>query len=120
MSLVGDPRAGIPAEGGLMQISGIDWLMSWFVVLAGAGLFVVLAVVILFVAAWCLIFKRAGYPWAFGIVTIVPIANVIAILLLAFSTWPVEREVERLRAMIPRYAPNAGAPVVPPPEHPDG
>jgi hypothetical protein len=98
-----------------MQINGFDWLWSWLVVFAGLGLLLALAVVILFVAAWCLIFKRAGYPWALGLVTIIPVANVIAILLLAFSTWPIEREVERLHELMARYASNAPAPIFRPP-----
>lgn len=49
------------------------------------------------IIAWCMIWKRAGYSWALGLLMLVPLANFIVFLILAFSKWPVEREVERLR-----------------------
>jgi len=48
--------------------------------------------------AWCFIFKRAGYSWALGLLTLVPIANIVVFFVLAFSRWPIQNEVDRLRA----------------------
>jgi len=61
------------------------------------ALLIALGVGLLAVIAWCMIWKRAGYSWALGLLMLVPLANFIAFLVLAFSKWPVEREVERLR-----------------------
>lgn len=48
--------------------------------------------VVLVVWPFCRIFSRAGYPWAFGILMIVPIANIIMPFVLAFGDWPIFRK----------------------------
>ncbi len=65
-----------------------------------------LALTALMVLAMCMICARAGFPWALGLLSLVPIANLVLWPVLAFSKWPIQREVERLRQ-------SAGA--VPPP-----
>jgi len=47
---------------------------------------------------WCLIFRKAGWSWAMGLLTLVPIANVVMFLMLAFARWPIRRELDALRA----------------------
>ena len=69
-------------------VPGLGVLLVVFVAL-GAGLISIIA--------WCMIWKRTGYSWALGLLMLLPLANFIAFLVLAFSKWPVEREVERLR-----------------------
>lgn len=58
----------------------------------------VLPIFILGVVAWYRIFRKAGFsPWL-GIVMLAPVANLCLLFWFAFSTWPVELEVARLRA----------------------
>jgi hypothetical protein len=47
----------------------------------------------------CLIFHKAGYSWALGLLMLVPIANIIMIFVLAFGDWPVRRELRQLKQM---------------------
>ena len=46
--------------------------------------------------AWCFIWKRAGYSWALGLLMLLPVANIVAFFVLAFSRWPVQRRLDRL------------------------
>lgn len=48
-----------------------------------------LALNILYVVAFCKIFSKAGYHWAMGLLMLVPIANFVMPLVLAFGQWPV-------------------------------
>jgi hypothetical protein len=69
-------------------------------VFAGAILIAVLvglAITILSVFAFCRIFSKAGFSWAFGLLILIPIANVIVPLILAFSDWPVLKELQALK-----------------------
>jgi hypothetical protein len=45
----------------------------------------------------CVIFHKAGYSWAWGLLTLVPIANIIIPFMLALGDWPVNRELRRLK-----------------------
>ena len=47
----------------------------------------------LFFAIWWQIFKKAGYSGALGLLMIVPIVNFILLLYLAFSDWPIHRDL---------------------------
>ena len=66
-------------------------------------IFLALAIFICLVAAliktWinCMIFRKAGYSWAWGLFTLVPIANIILPFVLALGDWPVRRELHRLK-----------------------
>lgn len=60
------------------------------------AIFVSLVVTIVTALIFCRIFHKAGFHWALGLLMIVPIANVIMPFYLAFSDWPIEKE---LRAM---------------------
>ncbi|MBN1560873.1 hypothetical protein JW998_11520 [candidate division KSB1 bacterium] len=46
----------------------------------------------------CLIFKKAGYHWALGLLTFVPLANLIILIYFAIDRWPVLRELEQLKS----------------------
>ena len=46
---------------------------------------------------FCKIFAKAGYHWAFGLLTVVPIANLLVPFFLAFADWPAQRELRDLR-----------------------
>ena len=46
---------------------------------------------------WCKLFSKAGYPWALGLLVLVPIANIVVAFYLAFADWPVLKELRQLR-----------------------
>jgi hypothetical protein len=64
-----------------------------------AGIFMVfvmlfaLIIAVIQIVAFCKIFSKAGYSWALGLLMLVPIANIIITLYLAFAEWPIEREL---------------------------
>jgi len=68
------------------------------------GIIVVLAVV---VVAWVKIFFKAGYryPIVMALLMLVPIANFVLFCLLAFSKWPIQRQLEMWKKIdgIPRF-----------------
>jgi hypothetical protein len=61
------------------------------------GFFLFLVIVLLFALIHCKIFSKAGYPWALGLLMLVPIANLVMLLVLAFGDWPIHREMRLLR-----------------------
>ena len=69
---------------------------------SGTNLYIVLgvgiAVLVLAIVVWWLIFHKAGYSGALGLLMFVPVVNVVMLLILAFGRWPVRQEVQRLRA----------------------
>ena len=56
-----------------------------------------LAATIITVFAFCRIFSKAGYSWALGLIALIPIGNVIMLLVLAFSDWPIAKELRALK-----------------------
>ncbi len=78
-----------PAPPGL---HGFNIIVMLFVLLV-ALFSIVFAVII-----WWRICSKAGYSGALGLLMLVPLANIILLLVLAFGTWPIEEEVRRLRA----------------------
>jgi len=80
---------------------GIPEIHEGISVFAGAlGCFMFCIYVVIAAAtiwAFCKIFSKAGYHWAFGLLMLVPIANLVMILYLGFSDWPVLKEIRQLR-----------------------
>jgi hypothetical protein len=69
-----------------------------FALLMGAiGLMVGLTVLILTLVVWCKVFSKAGYNWAPGLLMLIPIANIVMMLILAFSDWPILKEIRELK-----------------------
>ena len=68
-----------------------------FIVIAALALF--LCMVAALIKTWinCMIFHKAGYCWAWGLLTLVPIANIILPFVLALGDWPVRKELRRLK-----------------------
>lgn len=58
---------------------------------------VILGLTVLTVVAFYKIFSKAGYHWAMGLLMLVPIANIIMPLILAFGQWPIHRELNAYR-----------------------
>jgi hypothetical protein len=67
------------------------------ILLAAFAILVSLIMMALLTFAFCRIFHKAGYCWALGLLTLVPLANLIMPFVLAFGDWPVQRELRRLR-----------------------
>ena len=65
-------------------------------------IFVALIVIVIQILAFCKIFSKAGYCWAFGLLTLVPFGALIMILILAFADWPICRELRTLKPPTPR------------------
>jgi uncharacterized membrane protein len=59
-----------------------------------------LAMFILQVVVFCKIYSRAGYPWAMGFLMLIPIVNFIMMLILAFSEWPIQKQVRQLQQQL--------------------
>ena len=62
------------------------------------GFFFVAIIAVIAALIYCKIFSKAGYHWAMGLLMLIPVANLIMLLVLAFGEWPIEREVKALRA----------------------
>lgn len=60
------------------------------------GILMVLGIIIVKALICCKIFYKAGYCWALGLLMFVPIANIIMAFILAFSDWPIQRQLRRL------------------------
>ena len=73
----------------LAPVLGLGMLV--FVILA------VLSVLIISILLWCKIFSKTGYHWAFGLLILIPFGNLVVILILAFSDWPVLKELRLLK-----------------------
>ncbi len=55
--------------------------------------FIVLGFTAIKVFSFCRIFSKAGYSWAFGLLMLLPMAEVVIPLILAFMDWPVCKEL---------------------------
>lgn len=60
------------------------------------------------------IFQKAGMNGALSLLNLVPIGSIVVICILAFSEWPIERELKALRAA------TGGNPQIPPGNPPVG
>jgi hypothetical protein len=49
------------------------------------------------VFSFCRIFSKAGYSWAFGLLMLMPMSELIIPLILAFMDWPVFKELRLLK-----------------------
>ena len=54
---------------------------------------IVLAFTAIKVFSFCRIFSKAGYSWAFGLLMLLPLSEVVIPLILALIDWPVCKEI---------------------------
>lgn len=66
---------------------------AWGIAIIIVVVLVSLASTILTAIVCCKISSKAGYNWALGLIMLVPVANVILLLILAFSEWPIQKEL---------------------------
>ena len=64
---------------------------------AAVVLLTVLTSVVISAVIYCMIFHRAGYHWALGLLTLVPIAGIVMLCILAFCDWPIQKELRQLK-----------------------
>ena len=64
------------------------------------ALAVFISLIALLIKTWinCMIFHKAGYSWAWGLLTLVPIANIILPFVLALGDWPIRKELRQMKA----------------------
>ncbi len=55
--------------------------------------FIVLGFTAIKVFSFCRIFSKAGYSWAFGLLMLLPLSEVVIPLILALIDWPVCKEL---------------------------
>jgi len=87
---------------------------------AMSGVIIICALVVLAftVLVYFMIFQRTGMnPWL-SLLMLVPIANFIMLIILAFTEWPVQREVRALRAQLSGGTLYPGTAAPPPPPGP--
>ena len=60
-------------------------------------LLVILAICATGLVPFCKIFSKAGYPGILCLPMIVPLLNIMMLLFLAFSEWPVLKELKAVR-----------------------
>jgi hypothetical protein len=84
---------------------------------AGLLLFILivsLASVIFAVIIYWRIASKAGYNGAMSLLLFIPIVNLIMIIMFAFSEWPIQKELNQLRAMAGRGSGAGYPPPFPP------
>lgn len=81
----------------------VDWqdneVVTWLT--GGVGLVVAIVVWLVVVIAYIRIIQKAGYSGWWILIGLVPVVNVIMFLVFAYSRWPVQRELDELRARTP-------------------
>ncbi len=92
---------------------------------AGATAAIVIGVIslVIFIFAifvWWRIFAKTGYSGALSLLLLIPIANLIVILVLAFSEWPIQRELNALRQQAAMNSPQYPQGPQYPPQGPQG
>jgi uncharacterized membrane protein YhaH (DUF805 family) len=80
----------------MAQMSNSAASAAMMIATAFAVLFAV-AISILALVVYCKITAKAGYPWALGLLMVVPVANLIFLLYFAFAEWPIQRELRQWR-----------------------
>lgn len=62
---------------------------------------VILGMMVIALVPWFFIYKKAGFSPAMGCLMFIPVVNIIMLFVLAFSQWPIERDLENARIGIP-------------------
>jgi len=78
------------------------------------GLLVGLAAFVFAIVIYWRIVSKAGYSGAMSLLLFIPIVNLIMIIIFAFSEWPIQKELNQLRAMAGRGGGSGFPPQYPP------
>lgn len=60
---------------------------------------------LLLMIPWFFIYKKAGFHPAMGCLMFIPIVNLVMMFILAFTEWPIEREMQNLKRSLPGPGP---------------
>ena len=52
------------------------------------------------IALFCLIFRKAGYHWALGMLMLLPVVNLVMLIHLAVGRWPLEDRLDKARGRL--------------------
>jgi len=80
---------------------GPDMPPIFVMIILAFAIFVGLIVTIIKVLLYCKVFSKAGYCWAFGLLVLVPIVNIVMPFILAFGDWPIQKELRALKPQTP-------------------
>lgn len=80
----------------LSQVSG-EFASMFTFIMVGVAILLGVVLTAITLVAFCKVCMKAGYSWAWGLLVIVPFGNLIVPLFLAFTDWPVHRELRHLR-----------------------
>ncbi len=69
---------------------GLAVLFVWLMIVLGM-------LALIGTIAWK-ITARTGYPGPLGLLYFIPLANLVFLIVLAFSEWPIQRELKELKA----------------------
>jgi hypothetical protein len=73
----------------------------------GAIIIVYAIIIALALVVYWKIVSKAGYPGWYSLGMLVPCVNLVLLIMFAFTDWPIEKELQRLRGMpqgsYPRY-----------------
>lgn len=64
-----------------------------------------LSINIIYLIAMCKIFSKAGYHWAMGLLTLIPVVQFFIPLFLAFGEWPIEKKLKACQQQTPSEQP---------------
>ena len=71
------------------------------------GVIIGIAAIVLVIMVWWRIFSKTGHSGALGLLMFVPFVNLIVLLYLAFSEWPIERHLAQLYAQRSAHYPTS-------------
>jgi DNA-directed RNA polymerase subunit RPC12/RpoP len=66
-------------------------------------IFLYIVIGLFFLYCWICIVMKAGYTWAFGLLFLIPVVNLILYILFAFETWPLQMKYRKVRDELAEY-----------------
>jgi len=84
-------------QSGFSYSQGAQGVPVFIAIMIIFSLIVGLAMAAVMVYSFCKIFSKAGYSWAFGLLVLVPLGNVVIPLVLALMEWPILKRVRQLK-----------------------
>jgi len=78
------------------QVSA-QYASGFMIAMMAFGFLVALVVIAITLVVYCKITAKMGYSWALGLLMLVPAANIVLLLYLAFADWPIHRELHQLK-----------------------
>ena len=76
-----------------------NWGVAPAIIIGFAAFTLLISAFVTIAVTWlyCRIFSKAGYNWVLGLLTLIPILNIIMLCILGLGDWPVLAELRRLR-----------------------